>query len=267
MAEGEMLPQPTPTMAPVPELPASVRVAVWSSFAWAQGADADTVLRRALPDVDVVLGLSERLALWRDLGERAVYAALPRPGAPGLLPRCSPDAFTAAAGAQEAVFVAGVGGLSVPRIVGFGVEGDAEGLAIRWEPFEADPLPVHRLAGADVAGADGLLREAVHAAADSLGDGGWVDAWQGQHAPATEREWSLPSGLPERVRVLLVRAGSVLEIAELGLTHAQRSTTAQLTGQRQSVLRPVRDAAVAALETATCAAAGYFAAQPRRTSS
>lgn len=251
----------------VPELPASVRVAVWSSFAWAQGADADTVLQRALPDVDVVLGLSERLALWQDLGERAVYAALPRPGAPGLLPRCPADAFAAAAESQEAVFVAGVGGIAVPRLVSFGVEGDSEGLATRWDPFDAEPVPVHRLAGADVSGADRALRQAVHAAADSLGDGGWVDAWQGQPAPMAEREWSLPSDLPERVRGLLVRAGSILEIAELGLAHAERSTSIHLSGQRHSALRPLRDTAVAALEAATSAAAGYFAAQPRRTSS
>lgn len=254
----------------MPELPASVRVAVWTSFAWAQGVDADTVLRRALPDVDVVLGLSERLALWQEVGERAVYAALPRPGAPGLLPRCSTDAFAAAADAQEAVFVAGVGGLAVPRLVTFGAEDDAigsEGLAIRWESFDAAPVPVHRLAGVDVAGADRALRQAVHAAADGLGDGGWVDAWQGQPARATECEWSLPTDLPERVRGLLARAGSILEIAELGLSHAERSTTAQLTGERQSALRPLRDTAVAALEAATCSAGAYFAAQPRRTSS
>ena len=53
--------------------------------------------------------------------------------------------------------------MSVPRHVTFGA--DEPGLALRWEAYDADPVPVHRLAGMDPAGADRDLRTAVHAAA------------------------------------------------------------------------------------------------------
>src|SRR5690606_21907515 len=118
---------------------------------------------------------------------------------------------------------AGVGGLSTPRLVHFGAADD--GLAVRWESHDADPVPAHRLAGIDLADADRQLRQAVHAVADDLGDGGWVDAWQPQPPTLSERQWALPGDLPDRVRGLLVRAGSVLEIADRGLEHADASTT------------------------------------------
>lgn len=248
----------------MPELPASVRVAVWVSHAWSRDVDAETVIGAALPDADVVLGLVEQLRLWRGLGESAVYAALPRPGAPGLLPRCAPAAAGAATVAGEALFVAGLGGLLVPTPVLFGTA-DA-GLAVRWEAHDADPVAPHRLAGLDVAGADRRLRAAVHEAIDALGDGGWTDAWQRQAPALLEREWSLPGDLPDRVRGLLVRAGSVLEVAEAGLEHADGSASISLTEHRRALLRTLRDVATEALEVAACAGAGYLAAQSRRTS-
>ena len=254
-----------PYDGPVPELPASVRVAVWASHAWARHADAETVVRAALPDADVVIGLVEGLRLWRDLGETAVYAALPRPGATGLLPGGDPVSTDAAVSAGECLFVAGIGGLLVPTQVGFGSTG--AGLAVRWEPHDADPVPAHRLAGLDVAAADRRLRVTVHDAIDGLGDGGWTDAWQGRSAAPLEREWSLPGDLPERLRGLLARAGSVLEVADAGLEHADGSASAALSEQRRRVLLTVRSAASEALEVAACAAAGYLAVQSRRTTS
>lgn len=271
----------------MPELPSSVRVALWTSYAWSLGADPSTVLARALPDVDLVLGLEDTLALWRELGEQAVYAALPRPGASGLLPRCTPEAFDAATCAGEAVFVAGVGGLAVPHLVAFGsddprarsaAEGAraqdrgerdtrGQGLAVRWETFDAEPVPVHRLAGLDVAGADHRLRSGVHTAIDALGDGGWADAWQRERPTQVEHRWSLPPDLPARVRGLLVRAGSVLEITDAGLTHAQGSSTADLESVRRGPLLALQDAAAGAMEAAACAASSYFAAQSRSTRS
>lgn len=250
----------------MPELPASVRVALWTSYAWSVGADVESVLAPALPDVDIVLGLAERLTLWRDLGEQALYAALPRPGASGLLPRCSPAALAAASEAGEAVFVAGVGGLAVPLQVPFG---DASnGLAIRWEGFDAEPVPVHHLGGHSLAEADFDVRTAVHQATDELGDGGWVDAWDSQRLArrTADREWSLP-GLPDRVGGVIMRAGTVLEIAERGLGHADGSASAFLGEQRRAALLPLRDAATRALESAAATAAGYFAAQSRSTRS
>lgn len=253
-------------MAVVPELPASVRVAVWISYAWSRGADPATVLRAALPDVDVVVGLEERLDLWRSLGEQGLYAALSRPGASGILPRCSGPALAAATDAGEAVFVAGVGGLAVPLQVPFGTA--SGGLAIRWEGFDAEPMPVHRLAGVDVAGADQELRVAIHTTTEALGDGGWVDAWaRPPSLGRAGREWSLPTEMPGRVLGLITRAAGVLRIAESGLEHADGSTSALLAEQRRAALLSLRDSATHALEAATCAAAGYFAAQSRSTRS
>lgn len=271
----------------MPELPSSVRVALWTSYAWSLGLDAGGVLERALPDVDLVLGLEETLALWRELGERAVYASLARPGAPGLLPRCSPEALDAATCAGEAVFIAGVGGLAVPRLVPFGSgaslpdspaevgraegrrrrSGGGQGLAARWETFDADPVPVHRLAGVDVAGADQRLRTHVHAAIDALGDGGWADAWQRERSSQVEHSWSLPPDLPERVRAVLVRAGSILEITDAGLGHAQGSSSADLEHARRAPLLALQDAATEAMESAACAGSAYLASQSRSTRS
>jgi hypothetical protein len=258
----------------VPELPASVRLALWVTRAWAVGADASTVLGEAIPDADVVIGASERLALWRDLGERALYAALPRPGATGLLPGCGPEALDAATSAGEAVFVAGVGGLAVPGIVPFGADhlgSEGSGLAVRWDGYPADPVPVYRLAGLDVGAVDGDLRRAVHGALGELGDGGWSDAWGGPRAGSDGhrrvREWALPPDLPERVASLVVRAGAVLEVAEAGIDHASGSASVALEEHRREVLRDLRDVACAALEVAACVGADYLAAQSRRTRS
>ncbi|MDO5502998.1 MAG: hypothetical protein Q4G67_07480 [Actinomycetia bacterium] len=261
----------------MPNLPASVRVALWATHAWSLGADTESIVARALPDVDVVLGLTESLELWRDLGERAVFAALPRPGSPGQLPRVDPAVFDAAATAGEALFVAGVGGLLVPRLVIFGADSPGEaapattGLAARWEAFDADPVPLHRIAGVDVAGADRALRTEVHAAIDALGDGGWADAWQGETStasvPANEHRWALPSDLPDRVRGLLMRAGSILEITDAGLAHAQGSSSVGLGEHRTRTLRALNETATAALEAATGAGVSYLSAQSRRTRS
>lgn len=249
----------------MPELPASIRVALWTTHAWVRGAELEGSVRRALPDVDIVVGLTEQLALWRDLGERAVYAALPRPGALGLLPGGSATATGAATQIGEAVFAAGLGTVCVPAHVAFGAQ--QPGLALRWESFDADPVPVHRLAGVDVAAADQSLRSAVHSAIDTLEDGGWVDAWQRQRPGAAEREWGLPPELPHRVRGLILRAGSILEIADAGLEHAQGSASADLAARRRAPLHRLRDVATTALESASCAGVTYLAAQSRATRS
>ena len=249
----------------MPELPASVRVALWTSHAWAHGLDPSTALRQALEDVDIVLGLDEQLGLWRELGERSVYAALPRPGARGLLPRCGADAFDSATFVGEAVFAPGIGALSVPRHVTFGAQ--QPGLALRWEAFDAEPVPVHRLAGTDVGLADRDLRTAVHDTIDDLGDGGWVDGWQRDQPQRVEQHWRLPPGLPERARGLLVRAGAVLEICDAGLEHAEGSSTAELTAYRRACLLRLRGVSTAALEAATCAGVSYLADQSRTTRS
>src|SRR5690606_16854101 len=197
------------------------------------------------------------------LGETAVYAALPRPGARGLLPECGSEAFDAAAGAEEAIFAAGIGAVAVPRLVG--LNGSFRGAGLAWDAFDASPVPVHRLAGVDLVAADRGLRHGVHDAIDSLGDGGWADAWQRELPTRTGRQWSLPSSLPARPRDLIVRAGSILEVVDLGLDHAEGSSSAPLGQARRHTLLHLRDIATHALEAGAAAVSGYFAAQSRST--
>ena len=105
-------------------LPASVRLALWATRALGGELDLPTALRLATPDADHVQGALARLQLWRDLGERVVLVALPRPGDLTGLPRGVLEFSGAAAEARECVFVPGVGGALVPEVDEFGPEGD-----------------------------------------------------------------------------------------------------------------------------------------------
>ena len=130
-------------------LPASVRVALWGTAALAGQLPVEEVPHRALPDIDECTGLVEPLSLWRDLGERAVLVALPRPGDVVGVPRGTPDLLGAATAAEECVLVPGVGGALVPNVEQFGPEGD-QGWIVRWEKFAADPVPTHQVEALDL---------------------------------------------------------------------------------------------------------------------
>ena len=84
----------------MPELPASVRIALWVTSAWRGGESLESAVDSALPDVDAVGPGVRTLDLWHDLGERTVLVALPSSGDPTSLPRCGPDALDAAVGAE-----------------------------------------------------------------------------------------------------------------------------------------------------------------------
>ena len=71
----------------VSELPASVRLALWMTARGAASSARRTPSRRAFPDLDHVAGDLARLDVWRDLGERALFVALPRPGDISGMPR------------------------------------------------------------------------------------------------------------------------------------------------------------------------------------
>ena len=62
------------------ELPASVRLALWITASWRGDLGTTDALGRAFPDLDHVAGDLARLDVWRDLGEQALFVALPRPG-------------------------------------------------------------------------------------------------------------------------------------------------------------------------------------------
>ena len=80
----------------MPELPASVRLALWTTAAWNGGPSLEKALAAALPDVDHVAGDLGRLDLWHDLGERALLVALPAPGDLAGVPSARPEAQGAA---------------------------------------------------------------------------------------------------------------------------------------------------------------------------
>lgn len=128
----------------VSELPASVRLALWVTASWRGDLGTPDALQRAFPDLDHVAGDLARLDVWRDLGERALFVALPRPGDVSRMPRGSAAATAHAADTGECVFVAGIGGVLVPTLSEFGPEGDV-GLRADWTAYEADPVPRHRM--------------------------------------------------------------------------------------------------------------------------
>src|SRR6476660_3058787 len=100
----------------MPELPASVRLALWTTHAWATGGRLEDAMRLATPDADHVAGDLDRLALLRDLGEQALLVALPAPGDLAGLPKAMVEAQGAAADSGECVFVPGIGGMLVPSV-------------------------------------------------------------------------------------------------------------------------------------------------------
>src|ERR1035437_4055841 len=105
-------------------LPVCVRLALWATAAYAGQLTVGQAVDRTHPDVDHVSGDLDRLSLWRDLGERAVLVALPRPGNLSGMPRGSAELIAAATDAGECVYVPGIGAALVPTIENFGLPDD-----------------------------------------------------------------------------------------------------------------------------------------------
>ena len=136
----------------MPELPASVRIALWVTAAWQDGSPLASAVESALPDVDAVGPGIHTLDLWRELGERTLLVALPSSGDPSSLPRCGPDALAAALEAEECVVAPGLGAMLVPSWSSFGAPGatgpDA-GTRLDWTAYDCDPVPTHRVEALD----------------------------------------------------------------------------------------------------------------------
>src|SRR5690348_2621725 len=155
----------------MPELPASVRLSLWTTHAWASGASVESAVRRALPDIDHVEGDLDRLSLWHDLGERALLVALPAPGDLVGMPRAAPDALAAAADGGEGVYVPALGGLIVPTISAFGNDargGLDVGTRVDWTAYDADPVPQHRVEALEASQLERHLREELRVATEHL---------------------------------------------------------------------------------------------------
>ena len=240
------------------ELPASVRVALWATHAWARGGDMTSALARALPDVDHSEGLVDQLRLWRDLGEAALLVALPGPGDVTALPRCGPVATDAAVEAGEAVFVPGLGGMLVPHHSTYGSPG-ATAHRIDWVAHDSDPVPVHRVEALDHAQLERHLRQRMLAAVDELESIGG-HSWSGDlaHDLVDDRlggEWALPTGLPDRARRVIGMAATLSVAARVGLEHSGTLSAAH-EHTRATALRSLAtdaDRTLADAANATCA--------------
>lgn len=245
----------------MPELPASVRVALWVTHAWSGGTTLSSAIDRALPDVDHTAGLVEQLRVWRDLGEAALLVALPGAGDLSSLPRCGPVAADAAVEAGEAVFLAGIGGMLVPSISTFGSQG-AQGLRIDWMEHDADPLPPHRIEALESSQLERHLRRQLLASIDELDEIGgtpWADDLsQDLVDDRLGMDWALPVSLPERARKVIGLAGTIAVAVEVGLG-ASGAVTAAHDEARSIALRRLGRACEQALADATNAACAQIA--------
>ncbi len=201
------------------ELPASVRLALWVTSAWTGRSRPDEALRRAFPGVDHVDGDLSRITLWHELGEQALFVALPRPGDVTRMPRTSPEALAHATDTGECVYAAGLGGLLVPTLTEFGPEGDV-GLRVDWTAYDAEPTPRHRLEMLDLGDIErGLLSSVRRHAAELELVGG--SPWDPRHREEAEGSlgrslWGLPDETPVRVQRVVSLAASVSTMAHLG---------------------------------------------------
>ncbi|WP_151523322.1 hypothetical protein [Serinicoccus kebangsaanensis] len=239
------------------ELPASVRVALWSTVAFAGRIDVSGVVPRALPDLDHVEGLSEPLAMWQSLGERAVLVALPRPGDMSGMPQAGTELQAAAAAAQECLFIPGLGGALVPDFERYGPAGD-QGWSVRWEVHGAQPYPTHRVEALDLGQVELALRTELAAHTDDLVAVGGAPFGQAAElglarvrAVADADRWGLPPGMPGRAERVISLAATVLRLTEVGLDPALESVDLTTTTARAHTLRRLHTLAASSLADAT----------------
>lgn len=241
----------------VSELPASVRLALWMTASWRGDLDTTAALGRAFPDLDHVAGDLARLDVWRDLGERALFVALPRPGDPSRMPRGSTAATAHAAEAGECVFVAGLGGVLVPTLSEFGPEGDV-GVRADWTAYEADPIPRHRLEMLDLRDIERglLLRLREHTERfEQVGGHPWGDEARAEaQADLDTALWGIPPSTSGRALRIMSLAANLSRLAHrtLGLTSlGSGGLDAGTVRTRGVLLRDLAADADAALADAT----------------
>lgn len=254
-------------MTRVPELPASVRLALWTTVAWRGDLDVADVPVRALPDLDHVGGDLDRLALWRDLGERALFVALPRQGDLSRVPLGPVPATALAAQVGECVYVAGIGGLLVPTIGQFGPEGDT-GWRIDWTAYDADPVARHRLEMLDLREVERRLLTSLRdhtARFEAIGGSPWSHAARAAaEADLDTTRMGLPPDTPPRALRVIGLAATAASLADrAGALTALGSNGLDVgtVGGRELLLRDLRndaeDALTDAANVAVMALAGW----------
>jgi hypothetical protein len=249
----------------VAELPASVRLSLWITHAWATRTSLQDALARALPDIDHVAGDLDRLTLWHQLGEQALLVALPSPGDLAGMPGASPVAQGSAAAVGECVFVPGLGGMLVPTISSYGSGGGVLDLGTRvdWTAYDADPVPRHRVEALESSQLERHMREEISAATTSLdGIGGQPfagDAARELADSALGGRWGLPPGLPPRPARVIALAGTVSQVVDVALAAGDGALTAASATARHTVLVRLQRAADRALADATNSACAVLA--------
>lgn len=240
------------------ELPGSVRVALWATRALTGGCPVEEVAPRALPDVDHVSGLVPALSLWRDLGESAVLVALVGSGDLTGLPGCPPEARDAAVEAEECVLVPGIGGILVPEHSTFG----SSGRRVDWSPFDADPVPLHRVEMLSLSDLERSLRSLLATAMADLESAGghpFVDSLGREIADQRlGGAWGLPDSLSERAYRVISLAGTAAAAARIGLEHSG-ALSARTAADREQALRALAKGADRHLAEATNAACAAVA--------
>ncbi len=244
-------------------LPVSVRLALWATAAYAGRLPIEDTVSRAHPDLDHVCGDLDRLALWRDVGERAVLVALPRPGNLTGMPRGSAELIAAATEAGECVYVPGIGGALVPTIETFGPAGD-QGTQVRWTAYDADPVPTHVLDALSLDEIELRFRQDLLEATarlDALDTKPWNARLRSMADDLPASAWGLPAELPRRAQRVIETASNIGAATELGLTvHAESQVlTSQLTEQRRRLLTDLDAIADTAMAAAATAAALWMA--------
>jgi hypothetical protein len=241
-------------------LPVCVRLSLWATTAYAGALTVGAALDRTHPDIDHVTGDINRLSLWRDLGERAVLVALPRPGNLAGMPRGSGELIAAATEAGECVYVPGIGAALVPSIEEFGPAGD-QGTRVTWSAYNCEPVPTHALDALSLSEIEQVFRQELMEHTRVIED---LDAkpWAGSPFRSLadgldNRQWGLPDGLPPRAAKIITMAALVGDATELGLSEQAQSQvlTSTVAEQRRVVLARLNASADSAMAAAATVAA------------
>jgi len=244
-------------------LPVSIRLALWATAAYAGQLPVEDVVDRAHPDVDHVKGDVDRLSLWRDLGERAILVALPRPGNLAGMPRGSSQFIAAATEAGECVYVPSIGAALVPTIERFGAAGD-QGTQVTWAAYDCDPVPTHILEALSLNEIELRFRQDLQEATsriDALDTKPWSATLRSLADAHPAGRWGLPVGLPPRAMRIIGTASRIGVVTDLGLSiHAESQVlTSHLTQQRRQLLNDLSALADTAMAAAATVAASSIA--------
>jgi hypothetical protein len=241
-------------------LPVCVRLALWTTAAYAGKLTVDEAVDRAHPDLDLFTGDLDRLSLWQELGERAVLVALPRPGDLSGMPRGSADLFAAATEAGECVYVPGIGAALVPTIEHFGPAED-QGTQVTWSSYDCDPVPVHTLEALSLGEIERGFRQELTErtlAIEALDAGPWAGSpFRSMADELGTGQWGLPDGLPPRATHIITMAAMIGVATELGLSDQAQSQvlTGTFAEQRRKQLKGLDASADMAMAAAATVAA------------